>query len=94
MKQRLTSRSALACVLVLAGCSAPETARVRDDSESASGPGGLVEAIVHTTLRPPNFDIFLFEEPEAAPRRLTADDATDYNAVFSPDGRWIVFTSE
>jgi Tol biopolymer transport system component len=45
-------------------------------------------------LRPPNFDVFLFERPGAAPRRLTTSDATDYNAVFSPDGRWVVFTSE
>lgn len=85
MRQRLTWLSGLC--LVLAGCSTPRTARVPDGAE-------LVEAIVYTTLRPPNFDIFLFEEPEAAPRRLTDDDATDYNAVFSPDGRWVVFTSE
>lgn len=59
-----------------------------------ASPDSLVEAIVYTTTRPPNFDIFLFEGPVAAPRRLTHDDATDYNAVFSRDGRWIVFTSE
>jgi Tol biopolymer transport system component len=30
----------------------------------------------------------------AEPRRLTSHPALDYNAVFSPDGRWVVFTSE
>jgi Tol biopolymer transport system component len=59
-----------------------------------ASPDSLIEAIVYTTLRPPNFDVFLFEGPGAAPRRLTHDDAMDYNAVFSPDGRWVVFTSE
>jgi Tol biopolymer transport system component len=54
----------------------------------------LVEAIVYTTLRPPNWDIYLFDKPTGAPRRLTDDPALDYNAVFSPDGRWVVFTSE
>lgn len=54
----------------------------------------LVEAIVYTTLRPTNWDLYLFDEPRATPRRLTDDPALDYNAVFSPDGRWVVFTSE
>ncbi|HVS15087.1 MAG TPA: hypothetical protein VMV46_14260 [Thermoanaerobaculia bacterium] len=54
----------------------------------------LAEAIVYTTLRPPSWDIVLFDEPDAPPRRLTDDPALDYNAVFSPDGRWVVFTSE
>lgn len=54
----------------------------------------LVEAIVYTTLRPPNWDIYLFDAPGDAPRPLTSDPALDYNAVFSPNGRWVVFTSE
>lgn len=57
-------------------------------------PDSLIEAVVYTTLRPPNWDIYLFDKPGGAPRRLTDDPALDYNAVFSPDGRWVVFTSE
>ena len=60
------------------------------DGESDS----VVEGVVYTSLRPPNWDIYLFEEPGAAPRNLTSHPALDYNAVFSPDGRWVVFTSE
>lgn len=63
-------------------------------TNAASVPDSLVEAIVYTTARPPNWDIYLFEEPGGSPRRLTDDPALDYNAVFSPDGRWLVFTSE
>ncbi len=78
---------------VFTGCSAPRT-RAQDAAEASKEPDPLVEAIVYTTIRPPNFDIFLYEDSGAAPRRVTHDNAMDYNAIFSPDGRWIVFTSE
>lgn len=54
----------------------------------------VTEAIVYTTLRPANWDIWLFEAEGGPPSRLTNNPALDYNAVFSPAGRWIVFTSE
>lgn len=94
MQSRLTVPCGWASFLVLASCAAPESASVSDAAEPTAGPDSLIEAIVYTTTRPPNFDIYLFEGPEQPPRRLAPDDATDYNAVFSPDGRWIVFTSE
>lgn len=59
-----------------------------------NAPEALVEAIVYTTLKPWSMDIYLFEGPEAEARPLTTHPALDYNAVFSPDGRWVVFTSE
>jgi Tol biopolymer transport system component len=52
------------------------------------------ERIVHTTFRSANTDLYLFETPGQAPRRLTAHPALDYNPIFSPDGRWVVFCSE
>lgn len=57
-------------------------------------PPRLVEAIVYTRLGPPNWDIYLVDALGEVPRPLTHDPALDYNAVFSPDGRWVVFTSE
>lgn len=54
----------------------------------------LQEIVVYSTIRPANWELYLFEEPGAAPRQLTMDPAPDYNPAFSPDGRWIVFTSE
>ena len=52
------------------------------------------ETIVYSTIQPSNWDLFLFEEPGKKPRRLTTDPGLDYNGAFSPDGRWVVFTSE
>ncbi len=52
------------------------------------------EIIYYTSLRPANWDIYLFEDLHAAPRRLTRDPAPDYNATLSPDARWVVFTSD
>ncbi len=54
----------------------------------------LEEAIVYSTIRPANWDLYLFNDPGATPRQLTTDPSPDYNPAFSPDGRWVVFTSD
>jgi Tol biopolymer transport system component len=51
------------------------------------------ERIVYTTLRPANWHLFLFEAG-SPPKQITDDPALDYDATFSPDGRWVVFASE
>ncbi len=52
------------------------------------------ETIVYSSIQPANWDLYLFDGPGAEPRRLTTDPGLDYNGVLSPDGRWVVFTSE
>ena len=52
------------------------------------------ETIVYSSIQPANWDLYLFDGPGSAPRRLTTDPGLDYNAAVSPDGRWVVFTSE
>ncbi|HWN39044.1 MAG TPA: hypothetical protein VNP02_11145 [Gammaproteobacteria bacterium] len=52
------------------------------------------ERIVYSSLRPGNWDIFYFARAGASPRRLTDHPGLDYDAALSPDGRWVVFTSE
>lgn len=52
------------------------------------------ERIVYTALRPAGMALYLFDAPGAEPRRLTPEPGLNYNPVFSPDGRWVVFTSE
>jgi Tol biopolymer transport system component len=51
-------------------------------------------SIVYTTLQPYNLDIYLRDKPGSPLRRITTHQANDYNATFSPDGRWLVFCSE
>lgn len=85
----------LACFAAgCAGARTPTLPPAPSSARAAAPADALVEAIVFTTLRPPNWDLYLFDDAGATPRRLTDDAALDYNAVFSPDGRWVVFTSE
>jgi Tol biopolymer transport system component len=86
----------VACAVV-AACS-DESGPVADsstpaNSESAALPGAT-ERIVYSSLRPGNWDIFYLAAAGAAPRRLTDHPGLDYDAALSPDGRWVVFTSE
>lgn len=55
---------------------------------------GAADRVSYTSSRPAGWDVYLFERAGAAPRRLTTDPGLDYDAVVSPDGRWVVFTSE
>ncbi|MBI5584306.1 MAG: PD40 domain-containing protein [Deltaproteobacteria bacterium] len=80
-------RKGLRVILVLAACLAA-------GEGVGNTPAWGREAIFYTAIRPANWDIYLFERPEKPPRRLTTHPALDYNAVFSPDGRWVVFCSE
>lgn len=90
----MTKMTSIRLALFLFACAHTQSPSVVADEAANSGPDSLVETVVYTTLRPPNWDIFLFDEPEGPPRRLTDHPALDYNAVFSPDGRWLVLTSE
>ena len=63
-------------------------------SAAESAPAAATERIVYSSLRPGNWDIFYFASAGAAPRRLTDHPGLDYDAALSPDGRWVVFTSE
>jgi Tol biopolymer transport system component len=70
------------------------TAQEPTSNPEAPRDDGLVEAVVYSTIRKPNQDLYLYAARGQTPRRLTNGPALDYNAVFSPDGRWLVFTSE
>lgn len=59
-----------------------------------SAPEAPPERISYTTSRPANWDIYLFAAPGEKPRKLTSDPGLEYDPVVSPDGRWLVFTSE
>jgi Tol biopolymer transport system component len=84
-----------ATLLIAVTCGVVALARPATGHEPLSGAGGNAkETIVYSTLQPDNWDVYLFDGTEAPARRLTDHPALDYNATFSPDGRWVVFTSE
>ena len=62
------------------------------DSSSRELLAGL-ERISFSSFRPDGWDIWLLE-PNRPPQRLTDHPALDYDPAWSPDGRYIVFTSE
>ena len=66
----------------------PGSVRAAQEAEPAR------ETIVFSSIQPANRDLYLFENPGLPPRRLTTDPGLDYNGAVSPDGRWVVFTSE
>ena len=78
----------LALVGVSAGLAYRHHARIRWVREHLTR-----ERIVYSTLRPANWQLYLFEAG-SSPRQITDDPALNYDATFSPDGRWVVFCSE
>jgi TolB protein len=52
------------------------------------------ERITYISFRPGNWDIYYFDRSSGTPRRLTDYLGLDYDATFSPDGRYVVFCSE
>jgi len=60
----------------------------------ARRPRSGLPRVVWQTLRPTSWNIYYFHSLPSAPRQLTDGAGLDYDAVLSPDGRWVVFTSE
>ena len=52
------------------------------------------DRVSYSTFAPGRLDIYLFERTGEPPRQLTDHPALDYDAVVSPNGRWLVFCSE
>jgi len=52
------------------------------------------ERIFFSSYRPQGWDIWIADIKTGKIDQLTSHDALEYNPVMSPDGKWIVFTSE
>ena len=56
--------------------------------------GDSAESVVYSTLSPRGWDVFLSDGESGQITPLAPHPALDYDPTFSPDGRWVVFTSE
>jgi len=74
--------AALALLCVLIGSAA--------DSDRETQP----DLIAYISFQSSNWDIYLFSQQGEAPKRLTDYTGLDYDPIVSPDGRWLVFTSD
>ena len=97
----ITLSAAVTLMLVHGINTAAQSKRQRPASPSyvqkqsyAPNSRSVPDTIVYSTFRPANWDVFYFASRESQPKRLTNDPGLDYDAVLSPDGRWVVFCSE
>jgi TolB protein len=102
MKQMKTAHRILATILLASAVGvSPVTAGARAKERRQGAQKGRAvpadrptERIVYSTFRAANWDVYYFAAPGGQPKLLTDDGGLDYDAVFSPDGRWVVFCSE
>jgi Tol biopolymer transport system component len=74
----------------------------QSQDSSASGPINVVvnhtdnthERVIYSSFRPEGWNLYLHSEPGTDAEQITDHPALDYEATVSPDGRWVVFTSE
>lgn len=59
-----------------------------------SDPKDRPDRIAYISFQSSNWDIYLFAQQGKAPKRLTDYPGLDYDPVVSPDGHWLVFTSD
>lgn len=56
--------------------------------------GQHAERIFYSTFSPQDWDIFISKDEGKSFEKFTNNPSLDYDAVISPDGQWVVFTSE
>lgn len=56
--------------------------------------GQPLERILYSTFSPQDWDIYISKDEGKSFEKFTDHPSLDYDAVISPDGKWVVFTSE
>ncbi|HLI86600.1 MAG TPA: DPP IV N-terminal domain-containing protein [Bryobacteraceae bacterium] len=72
----------------------PRTAPISSKRFPSAQDSCGLQRLVWQSLKPTNWSIYYFAGLQAAPRQITSGPGLDYDAVLSPDGHWVVFTSE
>jgi TolB protein len=88
MRQVRRQAGSILCIItvsVLAAC---------QSSQETNGEGSPAYAIAFSNFADQNTDVFIADPDGGNARTLSPHPASDYNASFSTDGEWIVFTSE
>jgi len=52
------------------------------------------DRLFYSSMHPEGWDIYLSRDSGESFERFTDGDELEYNAVFSPDGKWLVYTAE
>ena len=61
---------------------------------SVNGLAQSKERIFYSSFSPQDWDIYLSKDSGKSFEKFTDHPSLDYDAVISPDGKWIVYTSE
>lgn len=72
------------CLVLIVGISVATTSVIAQS----------LDRIFYSTFSPQGWDIYLSLDHGETTRKIAEHPSLDYGAVVSPDGRWIVFTSE
>lgn len=56
--------------------------------------GQSLERIFYSTFSPQGWDVYISKDKGKSYENFTDNPSLDYDAVISPDGKWVVFTSE
>jgi len=89
----VSNRSGSPQIYILNLASGTEERLTFDGNYNTSPSWSSQNRITYTSMQGGTFDIYSIDPKEGRPRRLTEHPANDEDACFSPDGRYIAFSS-
>jgi Tol biopolymer transport system component len=91
----LTDRTTLAgCGCALLALTLPTGGPLNNQNRASAAQGGPTNTIAFASFGPLNTDLFIAERDGTNPTAFLPDPGLDYNASFSSDSEWVIFTSQ